>query len=128
MIRIFQETNYFATKQIFCASNLDSIPTSLFWFQEFFLLFHKILTLMSFLKDSQKRYCFLAFSLIQFSQQSKWTNNIICPKKTTRFIQVSLYCKTVALFENSYRKRALVAAILPAPPQRLKLQMNLPTK
>ena len=28
MLRIFQETIIFATKQIFRASNLDSIPTS----------------------------------------------------------------------------------------------------
>ena len=32
---------------------------------------------------------------------------IICLKNTTRYIQVSLYRKTVGLLENSYRKRAL---------------------
>ena len=36
MLRIYQETINFATKQIICASNLDSIPTSFFWFREFF--------------------------------------------------------------------------------------------
>ena len=34
MIIIFQETINFATKQIFCASNLDLIPTSFFWFYQ----------------------------------------------------------------------------------------------
>ena len=28
-------------------------------------------------------------------------------KNTTPYIEVSLYCKTVSLLENSYRKRAL---------------------
>ena len=41
----------------------------------------KALTLMNFLKDSQNRHCFWAFSLIQFSQQSKQTNNKNMPEK-----------------------------------------------
>ena len=37
---------------------------------------------------------------------------MICPKKTTRYIEVSLYRKTAGLLKNSYRKRALDNSII----------------
>ena len=82
MLRIFQETINFATKQIFCASNLDSIPTSFFWFREFFLLFH-------FLSNPSKQI------------------TIICPNKDDLLHRSFSMSQKVGLLENSYRKHAL---------------------
>ena len=68
----------------------------------------------NFLKDSQKRHCFGAFSLIQFSQQSKKTNNNNMPKKrrldTSKFpyIAKQLVSWKIPIVIARKRKRALV--------------------
>ena len=77
MLRIFQETINFATKQIFWASNFDSIQTSFFCFREFFLLFH-------FLSNPSKQITIICILHRSFPMSQK-----------------------IVLLENSYRKRAL---------------------
>ena len=98
MLRIFQETLNFATKQIFSASNLDSIPTSFFWFREFFLLFH-------FLSNPSKQI------------------TIICLNKDDLLHRSFIMSQKVGLLENSYCMRALI--ILKCNETRFKIQVSL---
>ena len=108
MIRIFQEASYLATKQIFRASNLDSIPDSLFWFHEFFLLFQKLWCWLFFWKILRIGTVFELSVWFNFLSNPSKQITIICLKNRTIYIEFSLHGKTVGLLENSYRKRALV--------------------
>ena len=81
MIRIFQEASYFATKQIYLASNLDSIPVSLLWFHEFFLLFQKLSHWWIFLKIIKIGTVFGLSVWFNFLSNPNKQITIICLKK-----------------------------------------------
>ena len=63
---------------------------------------------MNFLKDYQKRHCFLGsqfdsiFSAIEVNNNLQYTW-----KKTTRYIEVPLFREKLVSWKNSNRKRAL---------------------